>query len=84
MEEAGKMTRRRFSFAKRTSSSSETKGKELKMSDSKDVASIFKALEKGLNLKGTSGLRGGKNRKKMPSEEGRRVKERCYWCGLWG
>lgn len=43
MEEAEKMTGRRVNFAKRTSSSSETKGKELKMSDSKDVERIFKA-----------------------------------------
>lgn len=43
MEEAGKMTHRRVSFAKRTSSSSETKGKEVKVSDSRDVARIFKA-----------------------------------------
>lgn len=39
-------------FAKRITSSSETKGKELKMNRSKKVARIFKAKWKGPNLRG--------------------------------
>lgn len=69
---------RRFSIA-RTTSSSETKGKELKMSNS--VARIFKAEGKGPHLKEESSLRKKEDRKKMPPEEVRKVKQRRCWCG---
>lgn len=74
------MMARRFSIAKRTTSSSATKGKQLKMSNS--VARIVKAEGKGPNLQGKSGWRKKEDRKKMPSGEMRKGKERWCRCGL--
>lgn len=72
------MTGRMDSFAKRTTSSSETKRKELKMGNGKNVTTTFKAKGKGPNLKGKSGLREEEYRKKRPPGEVRRAKE--GWC----
>lgn len=54
------MTGRRMSFAKRTTSSPETKGKELKMSDSQNVARTFKAKGRGAKSQGEIWLEGGR------------------------
>lgn len=64
------MTGRGFTFAKRTTSSSEAKGKELKKSDSKNVARIFKAKGKGPNLKGKSGSTKSTGRRCHPERRG--------------
>lgn len=79
LEEAGKRRLEGLALQKRATSSPETKGKELKMSNS--VARIFKAGGKGPNLKGESGWRKKEDRKKMPPEEMRKVKERWCRCG---